>query len=543
MWSGPWRNPDRIAAVLLVVSVTIRFFLTWSRRFNADEFQHVHASWMLQQGYRIYTDFWENHSPLLYFLTAPLLSFFGEGVSTVFLLRFFHSAAGLGIAAITYKIARLNFDKTTSLLGILVLSFSEIYLQKTIEIRTDQFLVLCWMTSLLFCLMVRTSGDNSRAFIAGIFLGIGMLFSPKALICYLPAAWILYRSKTKGLVKQLFFGSGFLLPVTITSLHFLSRGTLHPWLDSTIIQNLSYPDTEGPGFLLRPQNLGLMLLGLSGMVISNRFSERSNLTSSIMIAALFPAAVLIFLMPSTYSQSALMFIPIFSIYGGFALRSSLFWRHKPDAKRLLFLIFTLSTAFIIPITALVIRFSETNSKQIDLLRFVLRNTTAEESVFDGNTAYIFRKQAFFYGSLVEAIRERLKQGSQHSIIDSLKKNRCRVVLFDDRVADLPESFHTFLRNNYLPAEHESVWFAGKDLGPQDYAGNKAVFRIDIPVVYRIESTTGGNLKIDERPYTGPVLLEQGIHVLKSDKQIQGIRITADRTKELRTAEVERGWLD
>jgi hypothetical protein len=538
MANSRWLN--RILISLLGISFLFRFLLTLFRRFNADEFQHLHASWMVHLGFTPYVDFWENHSPLLYFLTAPLLSLFADGPQTALVLRFLHSAAGLAIAAIVYKIARLDHDRTTALLSVVILSLSEIYIQKSIEVRTDQFLVLFWLFSLWFCFRALHSSKTLHLWIAGLCLGIAMLFSPKALVCYIAAGGIIFSAAisrpARALKMQVIFLSGFLAPCLALAVYFYSRGLLEVLIESTILQNLTYPDTRGPSFLLLPQNLALLLLGTAGMALS--YSDRPFFRSAeyktpslLMIAALVPAAILIFFMPSAFSQSALTFVPIFSIYAAVAVRRSLQWKTQLKTRQAVFLSFTLLAAFFIPVASLLIRASqdETNVKQMELLRYVLENTSPDEAIFDGNSAYIFRKQAYFYGSLVEGIRYKIESGQiQESIIESLSRNRCRMVLYDDRVSDLPQEVQNFIRSNYLPTNQENVFTAGQTLDADDISGNEALFRIEIPLVYSIQSQSGGTLRIDNQPYTSSVLLERGMHRLISDKALRGVQIRAVR---------------
>ncbi|HWQ27408.1 MAG TPA: hypothetical protein VNN12_00100, partial [Dehalococcoidia bacterium] len=49
-----------------------------SRWFNPDELEHVHASWCIAKGMVPYRDFFEHHTPWLWYLLAPLVS--GEEV-------------------------------------------------------------------------------------------------------------------------------------------------------------------------------------------------------------------------------------------------------------------------------------------------------------------------------------------------------------------------------------------------------------------------------------------------------------------------------
>ena len=518
-----------ILSVLLSISLFVRFFLTFFRRLNADEFQHLHASWMVHLGYLPYRDFWENHAPLLYFLFAPVLAFFGEGIPAVLAARTILSLMGLAIVVLVYRIARLDHDRNTALLAILVLSFSEIFLQKTIEFRTDQFAVFFWLISLYFCFRSFPVKKNSLLLIAGFFLGIGMLFSPKALLCFTASAILIAiqdLSQFAGIVKRLiYFFLGFLLPIIPLALYFYAQGALSLLVESTVLQNLSYPDTRGPSFLLLPQNVGFLLLAFAGIYLSIR--NRTPLL--LILPAFILLCILIFWMPSTFSQSALTFVPIFAVYAGVALKESIAWRSHSNFKNSLFLMFTLTTAFLVPVIALYLRdgFAITNKDQSDRLQYILKNTKQEEAIFDGNAAYVFRPQAYYYGSLVEGIRHQIDRGEiQESIVDSLKKHSCRIVIYDDRVSGLPEPIQNFIRSNYLPTGQYDIFVAGKKLSAENFSGNGAVFSIELPFVYTIQTTTV-NFRVDGKPYRKPIFLNRGKHQIASDKPLRHALVRAD----------------
>ena len=474
-------------------------------------------------GFLHYRDFWDNHGPMLHYAIAPLLSFFGESDTTVLIIRFLHSILGIGILIPVYWIARLQYDRTISILSVLVLSFSEIFLQKSIEVRTDQFLVLFWLFSIWSALLAKDSTKDHRILLSGFLLGCGMLFSPKALVC-LAALSILIMFQCRSpfiriLKRQIFLLVSFLIPIFFLGMYLHSLGTLQAWIDLTILQNLTYPDTTGPIFLLLPQNLGLLLLGFAGMW----FSSRKELILSI--AAIFPLLLLIFLMPSPYSQSALIITPIFSIYAAYALKRSM--EGKKSFPRILFPAFAILAAAILPIASFFFRAyqMETNRAQMTLLRHVLKETAPDEVIFDGNSTYVFRRQAYYYGSLVGGIRYKLERGEiQQSVEDALRDTQCRVVIYDDRVSDLPAKTQEFLRTNYFPTGHSNMYIAGKNLSAENLSGNKANFRIEIPQVYEIKAT--GRLLIDGKPYQGPLLLDRGSHELVSDRELSGVQIRA-----------------
>src|SRR3984893_9030851 len=156
---------------LLLLSLVYRLALTLNREIDIDEFQHLHAAWMVSRHYLLYRDFWENHTPLFYYLLIPLFRLVPEGPGLVILARMIMSSMAFGILALTYALARMNRPRKTSFLAVLILSYMFIFVQKSIEVRPDQLLVILWLASL--CLSIRAFSNQQRLkfFTAGFLLG------------------------------------------------------------------------------------------------------------------------------------------------------------------------------------------------------------------------------------------------------------------------------------------------------------------------------------------------------------------------------------
>src|SRR6266849_6755356 len=95
-----------VVFLLLACSLVLRQALALNREIDIDEFQHLHAAWMVSQQYLIYKDFWENHTPLFYYLLLPLFRLCREGPGLVLIARAIMSFTALGILTLTYGLAR-----------------------------------------------------------------------------------------------------------------------------------------------------------------------------------------------------------------------------------------------------------------------------------------------------------------------------------------------------------------------------------------------------------------------------------------------------
>jgi Dolichyl-phosphate-mannose-protein mannosyltransferase len=537
---------------LQLYSLVIRIHFTSNRRFNADEFQHLHAAWMVHSGYFPYRDFWDNHTPLLHYFVAPVFPFFEEGIPLIMFIRGFMSGVALLIIWLTYRIARFDHDRFISLLCALVLSFSVLFIQKTIEIRPDHFLVISWLASLWIYIRFRSQSRNGFHLVAsGILLGVGMLFSPKALLC-LAAATVTFAANSissnsangnrlhlffRIIRESLYYTLGFLIPVAGCAFFFWQKGSLSLLVDSTLLSNLDYPNLRRPTYLLSLQHIVLFLIAFAGMIVCflERNIQHSPYRSRFLIGVpcVFLMLIFVFVMPAPFPQSALVFVPFLAIYAGIALKKSL----EPivDTARTLswkqrsLLAFTLLTGIIVPGVSLFVKqpTTESNVQQLKLMSTVLDHTNEHDVIFDGNTAYVFRPQAYYYGSLVEGIRERIARGDiKISIPQSLRDRHCKFIIYDDRVSRLPMNVQEFIRNNYIPTQFPQILVAGRDLRSDSISGRKAKFWIEIPLTYRIQIPDNGGFVIEGKPYNSPVFLTTGFHEVVGERELRQVIVRA-----------------
>ena len=60
--------------LLIAGTCAVRMPLLRTRTFDPDEFQHLHAAWLVYQGGVPYRDFFEHHMPGIQYLLAWMLS-------------------------------------------------------------------------------------------------------------------------------------------------------------------------------------------------------------------------------------------------------------------------------------------------------------------------------------------------------------------------------------------------------------------------------------------------------------------------------------
>jgi hypothetical protein len=489
---SPRRLLYLILSGLLLFSVVLRVALTFNRELDMDEFQHLHTTWMLSRHFLIYKDFWEPHTPLLYYLMLPLFHFFKEGPGLVLAARVLLSLSAFGILFVTYALARLAHDRLTSLLAVVVLSFMVIFVQKSIEVRPDQPFVLMWLASLWVSVRALSGGRKpSRFFWGGLILGVGFLFSPKALLplgamgfalfvlVFLPGSRRSFVSFVKIGCAYVF---GFLIPVAACFAYFYELGTLREMFEYTLLENFTFPHNVHPTYLLYLRNVCFFVLAFAGIFVRARrlrsaARDERIIHLALLLPTLFLLVVVLFFVAYPFPQIALLFAPVLAIYGAEAFRDSLDRvltpRQSPEAKRrerlrrgvtnCLYLAGAVTAALGIPCVMLLLKdrpFAKTNAAQFHRMEFVLNLTRPDDAVFDGEELYVFRPQAYFYGSLVEGVVWRIRHGQiGGDITQSLTNARCKVVIYDERVASLPAPVQLFIKATYEPSAEPGVFLS------------------------------------------------------------------------------------
>jgi Dolichyl-phosphate-mannose-protein mannosyltransferase len=487
---APRRLVYLVVFCLLLFSVVLRVALTLNRELDMDEFQHLHSAWMVSRHYLIYRDFWEPHTPLLYYLLLPFFHFFREGAGLVLAARAAVSLTAFGILFMTYALSRLGHDRLTSLLAVVVLSYMVIFVQKSIEVRPDQLLVIMWLASLWLSARALACGRRLKWFLlAGFVLGVGFLFSPKALIPLgaMSLTFLLLvclpnpRRSFLGFVKiECAYFCGFLIPFAACLAFFYRVGTLSEMFDSTLLENFTFPHTYHPTYLLYLRNICFFILAFAGLFIGARdFRSASNNERlnhlALLLPSLFLLFVVLFVVAYPFPQIVLLFAPVFAVYGAVALRRSLddvltprrspeeARRLRPSVKSALFLAGTLAAGLFVPCVMLLVKerpFTRTNAAQFQRMEYVLGLTRPTDAVFDGEEAYVFRPQAYFYGSLVQGIEWRMRHGEiEDDIPRSLINTQCKVLIYDERVSALPQADQLFINAHYAPSPEPEVYLA------------------------------------------------------------------------------------
>ncbi len=483
--------PERVAIAATIICILaflgIRLCLIVNRAFNQDEFQYLHHGWMLGQGYVPYRDFWNNHTPLLWVVLAPLAMAFDESPAYLFAGRILILGVAVGVGVMVYRLTRLFCSAYGALFSIFLLSIEFYVIDKGIEVRPDQVMILTWLVA-AWILIRSDSGATLRGVaLAGLTLGIGLLFTPKTLFAMaslgagLLALTLLSggqgspASRLRSFKALVVMGTISLVPLLVTTLALVPVGAAGPLFDQALIGNVGFKRSAALGLtffkasvILTPVFWACAVIGLLLLVrrVIRPRSEQDRRALVIVLASIAGAAIAYFmLIPAPYKQSLLPLLILLAPAGGVVgdrLFDSLSRRHRPGlrwATGLAFVIILfLGAGRALAGTSMSLHpLTPTNAEQIERMRYVLSLTSRTDSVLDGVAAYIFRPQASFYASLVDELVYRFRTGSLlYDIPDRCRTGGCRVVILDFRMRQMPRSVLQFIEDHYSPTPMKDV---------------------------------------------------------------------------------------
>lgn len=115
-----------------------------------DEFEHLHASWLVSLGKAPYRDFFEHHNPLLWYLSAPIVSLFYDNVIIFYVMRGISAAATVLTMFYMYKIVLFFGNKLCGWLAIALFLGNLITVYNFYQFRPDVFMNLCFMMGVYY---------------------------------------------------------------------------------------------------------------------------------------------------------------------------------------------------------------------------------------------------------------------------------------------------------------------------------------------------------------------------------------------------------
>lgn len=293
----------------------------------------------LREGRLLYEGIWDNKPPLLYILYAI---FYGDQFSLRALSLVFGVGAIIAFYILSSNLFKLRFSAYLATV-VFALLFATPYLEGNIA-NAENFMLLFVLISAYLILKYQNNPKSSSIpfLISGVFVSLAFLTKIVGLFDFLafftfilfvkfdtvrtlPALIIqILKSFMRGDIftfykSELIFVAGFLVPVIIVSLYFLSMGIFNYYLQAVFLQNIGYVG-YGNFFFFPLGFLGfkiaLLIFSLSLVIFwRNRLSKPGLFIYIWIIFSTFNA----FFSQRAYTHYLLVLLPSLALLIGLAI--------------------------------------------------------------------------------------------------------------------------------------------------------------------------------------------------------------------------------
>ena len=164
---------------ICVASLVLVYAAIFSGFQIVDEFEHLHASWLVSSGKVPYRDFFEHHHPLLWYISAPVVKAFYNQVIIFYIMRGFSFFASALTLWYIYKITLFFGDKRCGWLAVALCLCNIITLYNFYQFRPDNFMNLCFIIGLYYWFSALKTNNLKHLIFSFLAFTFSVLFLQK----------------------------------------------------------------------------------------------------------------------------------------------------------------------------------------------------------------------------------------------------------------------------------------------------------------------------------------------------------------------------
>lgn len=402
-----------ILLALLTLLVLLMVLAALNLEFNMDEVEHLHSAWYIQQQYLPYRDYFQHHHPLLWFLSVPLISIFGQSARLLVVFRLLMVLVTLGSGYLVYRIGRESTGSRESGILSVVLLFSMVmFVQYTVQIRPDVLQIFFGLLTVYFLVRFQQYPRQRYMIFSGLAAALSFLFLQKAIFFFAALGLVLlffYFKRMIPLKAISLFAAACSLPLLFFLLYLILTGSWQSYLVTNWTLNITFAagDTFTPWkylnrFILKDITFWLLAVLSLGLVSlkTKRTEDHGEGVSASAFIGLFLVLTL-FLYRRPHGHYFMFAIAMFSIPAGCRLAWFLKqFKLKSTHKVITILLLLVSPGFFI--TRITVN---RNSGQLQRAQFVLDHSRPEDAVYDGDNIYnLFRRDLHYFWYSVKPTR-------------------------------------------------------------------------------------------------------------------------------------------
>lgn len=393
------RTPTR---VLTGVFVALALGLAVFRFLDADELEHLHATWLVLNGQVPFRDFFEHHHPLVWFVLAPVLALTGESASAILVFRGVFFLLVMAIARATYLLAmECAPSKDIARLAAVILLSMTTFVGVAIEIRPDVPQILFAVLSVVYALRLVRTGTAKDAMLSGAAAAVSFLFLQKAVFVFAGyPAFFLYYVRQRRLTWRagLWFGAAFAATCVPALAYLVYTGSVDDYVISNWLVNARVGASGYRFSMLAPEvvrdvarNLVFWVLIAWAAATSLRRPLARPWAAPFWLG--LTALGLIVALNRVTDRYIAATVPFLAV-GLACWLGDTASRMRVDGRRALAV---LAVVVIVPAATMTRAITRTNTAQLDQIRFVLDRTTPADRVFDvDRNINVFRPDWHYY---------------------------------------------------------------------------------------------------------------------------------------------------
>ncbi len=517
-------------SALTLFGALLRVAYVFRHDVNIDEPQHLHVAWGWTRGLLPYRDLFDNHSPMLGVLFAPVLAWLGPRPDIVICMRLAMVPFTLLTLWGLWILVNRLFGIRAAAWTVAVAGVHPDFIERGVEYRSDVPWMALWICSLAVLLTLRSS--TKRSFAGGLLMGAAFMTSMKT--CLLVAGLLLAaigtalvyphaRWMVRGSARRI--GAALAGMVVVPALFGAFFALNHAWsqfVDGLVLYNLM------PGLGQWESTAWLPLIAIPIIPVlfwtaSHVIRFAPNEHIGVLRSVLFLTATIYWLgiqtcWPLVTRQDWLPFVPMAAgllvpLALGPVSRSGfrsgvMAWRRTAWVAPFLF-----TTAELITVSVAEPAWKDKTSTQRETLGAVLRLSRPSEWVLDQRGESIFRRRPI--RTVLEAIAlERIRRGLLCDDIEERARATRAPVAFADN-DEWPTRGRKFLNRTYISVGLWRVLGCRLTKPPNTDSSD---FEITIPERYAVVCRSGpGRGVLDGLPYTGARVLIAGRHTYRAAK--------------------------
>lgn len=210
------------------------------RPLTPDEYEGVHTGWKIFQGQIIYTDFFQHHHPLTFYLWAGIIKIFGESFFVMRVARAIQFTFFSLTLFFSYRLGSLLFSRQAAWSGLVLLLAFPLFTPCALDIRPD-ILSITFLSIAFYFLFKGFSGVSRISFgVSGFSLAMSFLCIQKIVI-FVPIVglvllyeWYYARVTIKNIIIYAVF-SGF--PIGCYIGYLIYTGRFYDYILCNVIFN------------------------------------------------------------------------------------------------------------------------------------------------------------------------------------------------------------------------------------------------------------------------------------------------------------------